>query len=74
MSWLLAFWSDISLRLRKVLPLLSRPIPGPVIPAGSPRPKEGPKNYGALSYKDGEAGNSFWKGVEIIDVLLTAGI
>ena len=23
---------------------------------------------------DGEAGNSFWKGVEIIDVLLTAGI
>jgi hypothetical protein len=43
----LAFWSDISLRPRKVLPFRSRPIPGPEIPAGSPRPKEGPKNYRA---------------------------
>src|ERR1017187_3441846 len=77
----LAFWSDISLRPRKVLPFRSRPIPGPEIPAGSPRPKEGPKNYRAdhilaqwrlgmgMGYREFSS-----EGVEIIGVLLTAGI
>ena len=56
-----AFWSDTSLWLGKVLPLLSRPIPGPEIPAGSPRPKEGPENHQRARAHTCNSGASGWE-------------
>src|ERR1035437_3254202 len=72
-----AFWSDISLWLGKVLPFVSGPVSAPTIPRGQSkakgRPEElqgGPHTCTVAPWDgDGEAGNSFWKGVEIIDVL-----
>src|ERR1039458_10242409 len=42
-----AIWSDMSLWTGDVLPLHSRPLPGPEMPAGSPRPREGLENHRA---------------------------
>ena len=60
-----AFGSDTSLWLGEVLPLLSRPIPGPVIPAGSPRPAEPSETTGQAKFLREDA---FRGGIGLLEI------